>query len=321
MADFDLFNGDADGIFSLLQLRAREPRDAELVTGVKRDIRLFDRIAGQAGEGDRVSALDISMARNMEALTRVLNDGADVFYCDHHLAGDVPEHPGLTAVLDGSKVMCTAFLIDTYLAGAHTDWAICGAYGDNFPQLAEALAVRSGLDLPMNKLRELGELVNYNAYGLELADLHFDPAKLYRTLSSYSGPIDFLDADTEDFATLKAGYASDWDVAQNAREADVSDAGQVLVLPAGAASNRIGGLFGNALVDEEPQAAFAVLTELSGEAAYRVSIRAPRSRKTGTASDLAVQFGGGGRAAAAGIDALPDAELDHFIGAFRDVFA
>ena len=320
MADFDLFNGDADGIFSLLQLRSVEPRDAELVTGVKRDIKLFGRIEGRAGAGDRVTALDISMAKNTAALTRVLDDGADVFFCDHHLTGDVPDHSNLTAITDDSKVTCTAFLIDTHLKSAKTAWAICGAFGDNFPQLAQAMQARAGVDVSMSALRELGELVNYNAYGLTLDDLHMHPADLYQTLARYDGPKAFLEAETALVSELRAVHASDWQIAQSARELDVTDRGQVLALPSGAASNRIAGLFGNALVVEEPDVAFAVLTALDGEEAYRVSIRAPRSRKTGSAAELATAFGGGGRAAAAGIDLLAEDDLDRFIEAFRETF-
>ena len=39
----DVFNGDADGLCALHQLRLAEPlADAQLVTGVKRDIALLD---------------------------------------------------------------------------------------------------------------------------------------------------------------------------------------------------------------------------------------------------------------------------------------
>ena len=41
MAYFDVFNGDADGICALLQLRQHTPRIATLITGVKRDIGLL----------------------------------------------------------------------------------------------------------------------------------------------------------------------------------------------------------------------------------------------------------------------------------------
>ncbi|WP_298913284.1 hypothetical protein [uncultured Algimonas sp.] len=322
MADFDLFNGDADGIFSLLQLRQVDPRpDAERVTGVKRDIKLFQRIEGRAGHGDRVTALDISMAKNANALKRVISDGADVFYVDHHQTGDILDHDRLSVITDDAKETCTAYLIDRHLDGAKAAWAVCGAYGDNFQALAARIAESRGLTLPLGRLRELGELVNYNAYGTTVEDLHIDPAALYAVLLDYPDPVAFLDDGHPIFETLQTGHKQDWDVAQSAREVDVSEAGQILSLPTGAPSNRIAGLFGNALVDEDPQHAFAVLTELSDGVQYRVSIRAPKGRTTRSAADLAAAFGGGGRTAAAGIDALAENDLPRFVSAFRDAFA
>lgn len=321
MADFDLFNGDADGIFSLLQLRQTDPRpDAERITGVKRDISLFSRIAGRVGEGDRVTALDISMAKNTVGLTHVLNDGATVLYVDHHQTGTVPISDHLTVITDDAKETCTAYLVDEYLAGAKAAWAVCGAYGDNFQDLADKITTLRGLNLPMGRLRELGELVNYNAYGMSVEDLHIHPSALFDILLGYPGPVEFLGDNHPIFETLQLGHRDDWNVAQSAREIDISDAGQVLSLPAGAASNRIGGLFGNALVDEEPDKGFAVLTALEDGSSFRVSIRAPRGRASGSAADIAAQFGGGGRAAAAGIDALSQADLARFIDSFRTIF-
>lgn len=323
MADFDLFNGDADGIFSLLQLRQVEPRpDAEYITGVKREIALFPRIAGRAGKGDRVVALDISMAKNTAGLTQVLKDGAEVFYVDHHATGTIPESDHLTVITDDAKETCTAYLMDRHLNGAKATWAVCGAYGDNFQDLADKIATFRNLAVPMGRLRELGELVNYNAYGLSLDDLHIHPAALFEILLAYPGPVEFLEDAHPIFTTLKTGFHSDWDVAQSAREIDVSDAGDILCLPALSASNRVSGLFGNALVDEEPHKAFAVLTELGGNpSTYRVSIRAPRGRESGSAAKLATEFGGGGRAAASGIDDLSDADLPRFVDEFRKAFA
>ena len=91
--DYDVFNGDADGIISLVQLRLSDPRDAELVTGRKRDIKLLSRV--DAKDGDRVTVLDISMRSNLPDLERVLNGGASVLYFDHHNAGDGVDHPNL----------------------------------------------------------------------------------------------------------------------------------------------------------------------------------------------------------------------------------
>ena len=45
MTHYDVFNGDADGLCALQQLRLDRPVASELVTGVKRDIQLLNRIS------------------------------------------------------------------------------------------------------------------------------------------------------------------------------------------------------------------------------------------------------------------------------------
>ena len=70
MSHYDFFNGDADGICALTQLRNAEPRDSVLVTGVKRDINLLKQVEAQAG--DVITVLDVSMDKNSEALGAVL---------------------------------------------------------------------------------------------------------------------------------------------------------------------------------------------------------------------------------------------------------
>jgi len=84
MADFDVFNGDADGICALTQLRLAEPRTTTLVTGVKRDINLLKKVA--ADNCDRVTVLDVSMDKNHDDLFRLLKAGAEIFYVDHYFA-------------------------------------------------------------------------------------------------------------------------------------------------------------------------------------------------------------------------------------------
>ena len=98
MVSIDLFNGDADGICALIQLRKAEPRDSTLVTGVKRDINLLARV--DAAPGDQITVLDVSMDKNSAALQQVLERGAEVFYVDHHFPGDIPDHPKLTALIN-----------------------------------------------------------------------------------------------------------------------------------------------------------------------------------------------------------------------------
>ncbi|TXL21828.1 hypothetical protein BMR03_11745 [Methylococcaceae bacterium HT2] len=63
---YDIFNGDADGICALIQLRLAQPLEATLITGIKRDIQLLKKINVQAG--DQLTVLDISMQKNIEQL-------------------------------------------------------------------------------------------------------------------------------------------------------------------------------------------------------------------------------------------------------------
>ena len=76
MAFYDIFNGDADGICALHQLRLIIPRDAELVTGIKRDIRLVERVCASAG--DELIVLDVSMDTNRAGVRAALEAGARV---------------------------------------------------------------------------------------------------------------------------------------------------------------------------------------------------------------------------------------------------
>ena len=314
MANFDVFNGDADGILSLVQLRLAEPRKAQLVTGRKRDIKLLDRV--KAGEGDHVTVLDISMRSNADYLNRILDAGASVFYADHHNAGDIPDHPNLQAVIDTSPEMCTAMLIDECLEGAYRAWAVTAAFGDNFPKLARAKA--EGYDFPLTQLARLGMLVNYNGYGGSVEDLLYNPADLYRELSGFNTPMKFLNENKAVFEALEVGYETDLLKATQAEVIDQTEKGHVISLSDSAGSRRISGVYGNQLAQDNPERAHAILTAQKG--GYLVSIRAPLNKRTG-ADTLALQFEtGGGRSAAAGINHLPEVDLDQFIKAFRTAF-
>ena len=59
MIYIDCFNGDADGICALTQIRLQNPVESELITGVKRDINLVSRVS--ASSGDIVTVLDLSL--------------------------------------------------------------------------------------------------------------------------------------------------------------------------------------------------------------------------------------------------------------------
>ena len=72
MTNFDVFNGDADGICALVQLRLANPSKAELITGVKRDIKLLSRV--DVEKASKVTVLDISMQKNHDALLNLLSN-------------------------------------------------------------------------------------------------------------------------------------------------------------------------------------------------------------------------------------------------------
>jgi len=314
---YDIFNGDADGICALHQLRLALPRDSELVTGVKREIDLVARV--QAGAGDVLTVLDLSLAANRKAVLDALAAGARCQYFDHHVAGDIPVHPALEVHIDPTPGTCTSLIVNDYLGARFRLWAVVGAFGDNLPQRAEPMAQALELTpVQTAQLRELGECLNYNAYGDTTQDLHFHPAELYRRLQPYADPREFAVRDAA-FEVLRRGYRED--LAQAASIAPVLDAPthQIIVLPDAAWARRVHGALANRLVRADPLRAHAVL--VTRGASYRVSVRAPAGAPAG-AAELCARFPtGGGRSAAAGISALPLSEFAAFRRAFEASFA
>ncbi len=315
---FDVFNGDADGICALIQLRKAEPRDSTLVTGVKRDINLLSRV--DANAGDLVTALDISMDKNNADLQRILATGADVLYVDHHFPGDIPQHPQLRAVINEHTDTCTSVLVNGLLKSAHIDWAIAGAFGDNLHKTARALAATTTLcDTDIDALEALGTYINYNGYGPSLEDLHFDPADLYRRLYASPSALTFIQ-DSEDFKQLERGYQQDMAQAAELQPLHANDSVALFILPNEAWARRVSGVYSNDLTTQFPERAHAVLTE-KDNGNYLVSVRAPLSNKQG-AVDLCRQFPtGGGRAAAAGINDLSAPDLQAFIDKFSEFYS
>lgn len=345
MRCFDVFNGDADGICALQQLRLAEPRpEAELVTGVKREIDLLERVVkglaaaggngGGSGEdggcesegrqdeaaaGGLITVLDISLDRNRRAL-QALPANWRVFYVDHHYAGEIPAAPGREFHLDAGPDICTSLLVDKILEGRFRAWAVAGAFGDNLHEPARRAAAALGLSgAETEDLRELGELLNYNGYGQRLEDLHFHPARLYRALHGYRDPLEFR-RQAPELAALREGFRQDLERARTLRPLAENAAGRVFRLPAAAWSRRVSGVFANELARRAPELAHALLVERD-DGALLVSVRAPLQRPGG-ADGLCRRFPtGGGRAAAAGINALPPAEEASFIDAFTRAFS
>ena len=319
MADYDVFNGDADGICALLQLRFAEPREAQLVTGVKREIDLLNRVYPAAD--DRITVLDISLDKNREGLNRALDVGAQVFYVDHHFAGAVPASASLKSLINQAPDVCTSVLIDHYLRGAYREWAVVGTFGDNLKHTANGLIKNLHFSAEQATLLEnLGIYINYNGYGANLEELHFAPDQLYRLLSQYRSPFDFVADNSADFQKLEQGYHQDIEAVQSTVALVASDEIAAFVLPNEPWARRVSGVFSNQLANDNPERGHAVLT-VKPNGNYLVSVRAPLNNKKGAAA-LCMQFPtGGGREAAAGINDLPADMLAKFLDQLKKAFS
>ncbi len=316
MKYYDIFNGDADGICALHQLRLVEPRDSVLVTGVKRDLRLVEKV--DAGEGDVLTVLDVTMQENAEALQRLLARGARCQYFDHHYPGNIPSHAALEAVIDTSPDVCTSLLVDRHLAGCWRPWAVAAAFGDNLDETARVAAAPLQLsDERIDRLAELGRLLNYNGYGERIDDLVFPPADLYRIVSYHRDPFTFI-AEEPAFAALRQSQTEDQARAAALQPYAETASGAVYLLPNEAWSRRLSGTVANDLARASRERAHAVLVARKG--GFTVSVRAPRARPLG-ADALCRRFPtGGGRAAAAGINLLAEGDLDRFVAEFQRAF-
>jgi hypothetical protein len=317
MTRYFAFNGDADGLCALQQLRLAHPGDATLVTGVKRDIRLLERV--DAGPGDIVTALDISLAQNRDGLLRLLEAGARVDYFDHHHAGELPGHAGLRAQIDEGPQACTSILVDRHLDGRHRRWAITAAFGDNLGGVARAMAAQAGLgERATAVLEQLGTCLNYNAYGECVADLHFDPAELARHMLPFADPLAFA-AQCAAYAVLCDGYAQDMARARGVAPAHEVPGAALLVLPDAPWARRAVGVLANELVRGRPGDAIGLLSPKSG-GGFAVSVRVPAQRAIGAADFCRGFETGGGRRLAGGINHLPDADVERFARSFADCF-
>ncbi len=319
MANFDVFNGDADGVLSLVQLRLAEPREATLVTGVKRNIALLKNVDADAG--DQVTVLDISAEKNIDALQSLLSKGAAVFYADHHRAPPLPEIGALEAHIDLDPNTCTALIINDLLKGEFVLWAIAAAYGDNMIASADALVAEHGVSTEDALfLKDLGILVNYNGYGAALDDLHFDPAVLFKQLVQFKSPLQLRDQDNSVYWQLKRKYDQDMAHVNALTPFSDNEVCAAFELPNQPWAKRVSGVFGNDLANAAPHRAHAVFTLNPDGNSYTVSLRAPLLNKQG-AGDICSGFeSGGGRAAAGGVNTLPIDQKMAFVEAVQQYY-
>ena len=252
--NFDVFNGDADGICALIQYRLANPAKSTLITGVKRDIQLLKQV--KSNQGDKINVFDISMAKNTNDLQRVLNEGASVFYVDHHQAGDIPNHANLKALIDTSPTTCSSLIVDKYLNGEYREWAIVAAFGDNISSSAyDASKTLSLNHQQTDQLKKLGISINYNGYGSNLEDLLFKPDQLYLELAQYTSPFDFIQDSQSCYQQLQAGFDNDIAETENLKPIHSNQNIAVYQLPDKLWARRVSGVFGNQLANQYPERA------------------------------------------------------------------
>jgi len=316
---YDVFNGDADGIIALLQLRLNDPKESTLITGVKRDINLLKQVPLDGTSS--VTVLDISMEKNTTALNQLLTKDITVFYVDHHRAGEVPHSEHLEALIDTDANTCTSLLVNKYLNGKYVKWAITAAFGDNMINSAEKLADKIELSqVDRKQLKALGIYINYNGYGRAVDDLHFAPEELFRQLLKYDDPLILVNEKNSIFTQLECAYLADMTQAESANIFADNEICKIVQLPDEAWARRVSGVYGNELANQSPDKAHAVFTN-NQDGTYTVSLRSPLNNKQG-ADEICIQFPtGGGRAAAAGINQLPVEMVEQFVAAVSQYYS
>ena len=319
MKYYDVFNGDADGICALHQFRLANPVEGvELITGVKREIALLSQI--EDVKKCNITVFDVSMHSNITQLRRLLDAENNIVYIDHHFAGEIPKSPNLYYQIDPSPELCTSLIVNRMLDGAYFKWSICGAFGDNLEAAALDISKKNGLSQSqILQLKEVGELINYNGYGAKREDLYFQPDRLYRIIREYQDPLAFYN-ESQALRVLKAGFDNDMNHALSQPEYQKNGKNKVYRFPDSPWARRVSGVFANLKARENPSGAHALITENS-DSSLRISVRAPLVNKN-NADILCRAFPtGGGRAAAAGINALPAEQLDSFLKAFKNIYS
>ena len=272
------FNGDADGICSMIQWGLVHGIEGMRVTGVKRDIELLERV--HPVYGDEIVVMDISLARNHSRATELCGNGFKITWFDHHLAGDPIN--GMEANIDTSSNICTAKIVESYLQ-VESDWAHVALHGDGLSEHSSK-----------PEYKELGELLNYNGYGADLSDLHFHPDKLLMQCLESKTPEQFMS--TPAFMKLQRGFAEDMSNVESIEKVD-----GIYLLPNEAWARRVVGVMAHRI---NAQGLGPHVIAIDKGDTLQVSMRGESG-----IGELCAIFGGGGRATAGGIDALPKGEI------------
>ena len=318
MTNYDVFNGDTDGIFAWHQLRLTHPRDAEIVTGVKRDVNLASKV--NAEDGDLVTIMDVSHAKNRKDVQRILDSGAIIEYFDHHDPKELIEHPNITYHINTEPNISTGLIVNSHVNGQNRLWSIATAFGDNHLDLAMNMAKSESLsDEQVLILKQIGLVVNYNSYGQTIEDLFYSPEEIAEAARACGSDIFKFLEQGDIFSTLLENFNADMSSAVCQEPFSISENGVIYTLPNEAWTHRIMGSFSNHLVSTNKNLACAIAV-LNSDGTYRISVRSSINNPHG-AGNLCGNFGGGGREKAGGINNLPASDMNTFKEEFDKVFS
>lgn len=278
------YNGDADGICSMVQWALAKGIAGNRITGVKRDIELLKQI--DAKKGDSIIAMDISLARNHVEAAKLNSIGVEISWFDHHLPGEPID--GIVTNVDTSSNVCTAVIVQKYLR-IESDWAQVALHGDGLGQFAKN-----------GDLAELGELLNYNGYGADLTDLHFHPDELLLSCIEAKTPQKFIVSDA--FKILKDGFEKD--ILHTLNHPSKNN---LTILPDEPWARRVVGVLAHRLIKANGSPKVIALTK---GVSFQISIRANDG-----VGEFCQNYGGGGRATAGGIDLFPKNQIKALMNA------
>ncbi len=315
-----VFNGDADGIVSQHLAELSGLRPDLRITGLKREIRLLERLP--SGFAGTAWVFDISLDANRPALGRLLgNPDVAVRWFDHHEPGEIPASPRLETRIVTARGTCTGLIAHAEFPGADPRWAAMAAFGDNVPEAADALLRPLGIAPEEREaVREAGELLNYNAYGETIDDVLVPPLQVAERMRSFRTVAEFLQ-ESGLIPALREQLRLDEEKMGVLSPVEAVEGAALYRLPAEPWARRLGSTFANRAALAEPGRAVAVLHPLR-DGSFQVSIRAPRGRPDApAAADLAREYpSGGGRALAAGINRLPEDQVDTFARRFHALY-
>ena len=238
MTNYDVFNGDTDGIFAWHQLRLTHPRDAEIITGVKRDVNLASKVNTE--DGDLVTIMDVSHAKNRKDVQRILDSGAIIEYFDHHDPKELIEHPNITYHINTEPNISTGLIVNSHVNGQNRLWSIATAFGDNHLDLAMNMAKSESLsDEQVLILKQIGLVVNYNSYGQTIEDLFYSPEEIAEAARACGSDIFKFLEQGDIFSTLLENFNADMSSAVCQEPFSISENGVIYTLPNEARTHRI----------------------------------------------------------------------------------